>query len=202
MNSTRKISVAIIAFLALFLYGEVVQGFQLPKPSHRLQSSKLILQNNADSMKNILAGDNIFRIHAVGGGVFGGTLLAFPGIFMQGNPIAEFTYQSWSIFILSVATLAWFAPSFQAETKSLMARVFFLMFLSETVLYINELVQRSSLLAGSFLIATGGSAIIFGFLSIGYLASGVMLTKESIPQKKIEKNEKKLNINPFNFWKK
>lgn len=61
-------------------------------------------------VEELVSGDGIFKIHSIGATLFGSVLLFFPQILMEGNAIAEFAYQQWSIFILAIAAITFLAP--------------------------------------------------------------------------------------------
>lgn len=147
--------------------------------SHLRKSQRMPVLLNNIKIDSLVKGDNIFRTHSAGATFLGTTLLLFPQAYMTNNAIAEFAYQSWSLFILAVAALTFFAPSLEDSAKTLLARVLGTMCVAETCLYINELVTKRNLLAGGLLTATLLSIFAFAFLAFGYVASGNMKLKFS-----------------------
>lgn len=145
----------------------------------KVTNSKFLVQKSItfshkanNLIDSLVKGDNIFRTHSAGAGFLGSILLFFPQAYMVNNPITEFAYQSWGIFILAVSAICFQAPSMDENTKTMLSRVLGSMCIAETLLYTNELLTRGNILGGAFFWITFSSVFIFASLSYGYIASG------------------------------
>jgi hypothetical protein len=126
-------------------------------------------------VKELVKGENMFRIHSVGAAFFGALLLLFPDILISSGPIASFAYRQWSVFILTVAFITYKAPSLESqEAKQLLASAFCGMCAGETMLYTRELLTTAVGHApANVLLIDAVSFAVFAGIAAGYYASGL-----------------------------
>ncbi len=134
-------------------------------------SFKLKLSELEESqISGLLKGDTIFRIHSIGALSFGMLLLLLPDFMQFNNPLLNFSYQQWSIFILAVSYITFKAPELQQEAKLLLSSTFRVMCLGETFLYLIHFFTSIGHPYYSFMafIVDAVSFAVFGFLTLGY----------------------------------
>uniref|UniRef100_A0A0G4HVK6 Uncharacterized protein n=1 Tax=Chromera velia CCMP2878 TaxID=1169474 RepID=A0A0G4HVK6_9ALVE len=123
-------------------------------------------------------GDAIFDTHAVLAGLTGVLLLIFPGIAAAG-PIDAAALQGWAPFILAVAFICSQASSLTKEAQRLLARTFFSMCAVEILVWLKATVLLLPFGILSLLTYLP-TALVFVFLSFGYLMSGLLVETEYI----------------------
>ena len=125
-----------------------------------------------DGLDGLVAGDKIFKVHSIGAAFFGGTLLLAPDLIIQSGPIAAFAYQQWSLFILAVAYITYYAPSLDKNAKTLLANAYFGMCTAEAGLYLFETLRMLFRTPLNVLLVDVSSLAVFTFLAVGYWRSG------------------------------
>lgn len=142
---------------------------KFPSARPGLPSKPLQLQRLNDIVKD----DNIFRIHFFSASFFGGALLLVPNLLPGSNVLTEAIYQSWSLFILAVAAIAFKAPSFPGEVKQWLRVVFGTMLGGEFLLSTKSIFSSATagFLTPYTFTVDAVSAFVFLALSLGYLAA-------------------------------
>ena len=128
----------------------------------------------------ILRGDNMFKVHSVCAISFGLPLLLIPKVLLPfTDAISGFVCQEWSIFIITVAFIAFNAPNTEFKTKQLLARAFASMCLAECILLLNNMVSTLQMLNMRIFIVDAVTLVAFGFIVFGYVYSGYVFSDET-----------------------
>ena len=124
-------------------------------------------------LSDVVQDDNIFRIHFASASFFGGALLLVPHLLPGNNVLTEAIYQSWSLFILAVAAIAFKAPSFPADVKQWLRLVLGTMLGGEFLLSVKSIATGASagILTPYALSVDAVSAVIYLSLSVGYFVA-------------------------------